>query len=122
MKFIVHSIKSYKVGGKMNISGIEIFQGNKIEILEAAIKNVNHQLELLWKIAFENAIFKITFYNVSRLRLGEWSAPVEVHGFEMINHSQNGWEKDSTYEIRDFEDDRVHFFCERYKIEECVGK
>lgn len=106
----------------MNISGIEIFQGNKIEILEAAIKNVNHQLELLWKIAFENAIFKITFYNVSRLRLGEWSVPVEVHGFEMINHSQNGWEKDSTYEIRDFEDDRVHFFCERYNLEACIGE
>lgn len=102
----------------MNIGQAEVFQGNKIEILEMILKNVDNQLELSWKIYFENAIFRITFYNVSRFRVGEWSIPLEVHGFEIINHSQNGCEKDSTYEIRDFEDDRVNFFCECFKMDE----
>ena len=74
------------------------------------LKNFDSKLELSWKIKFENEVFRITFYNVSRFRMGELSVPLEVHGLEIINHSQ--WEKDSRYEIRDFEDDRVKFFCE----------
>ncbi len=81
----------------------EIFQGNRIEVLEMVLKN---------------AVYQITFFNVSRFRIGEVSAPLEIHGFEMVDHSQNGWEKDSTYEIRDFEDDRVGFFGECFKMTE----
>ena len=102
----------------MNTEKVEFFQGNKIEILEMVLKNVDNQLELSWKIYFENAVFWITFSNVSRFRIGEVSTPLEIHGFEIINHSQNGWEKDSKYEIRDFEDDRVNFFCEDFKMDE----
>jgi len=102
----------------MSIGQIEAFNGEKIEILEISLKNVEDQLELVCKIYFENLIFRITFYNVSRFRIGEFSIPLEVHGFEIINHSQNGWEKDSSYEIRDFEDDRVHFFCESFMMHE----
>ena len=101
----------------MKIGQIEVFKGEKIEILEMRLKNVEDQLELAWKIYFENSIFRITFYNVSRFRVGELSVPLEVHGFEIINHSQNGWEKDSTYEIHDFEDDRIHFFCESFTMD-----
>ena len=75
------------------------------------LKNSDDQLELLWKTFFENAIFRITFYNVSRFRIGELSMPLEVHRFEIINHSKNGWEEDSKYEICDFEDDHVNFFA-----------
>ena len=100
----------------MDMGQTEVFQGNKIEILEMVLKNENGKLDLSWEICFENAVFRIVFYNVSRFRFGELSAPLEVHGFEIINHSQNGWGKDSTYEIRDFEDDRVNFFCESFKM------
>jgi len=102
----------------MNMGKAEIYQGNKIEILEMVLKNVDNQLELSWKIYFENAVHWMTFSNVSRFRIGEVSIPLEIRGFELISHSQNGWEKDSTYEIRDFEDDRVNFFCECLRIDE----
>ena len=49
----------------MNTGKIEVFQGKKIEILEIILKNVDNQLELSWKIFFENAIFSMIFYNVS---------------------------------------------------------
>lgn len=102
----------------MNIENVGIFHGNTIKILEMVLENDNNQLELSWKIYIENKVFFITFYNVSRFRIGELSIPLEIHGFEIINHSQNAWEKDSAYEIRDFEDDCVHFFCEYFKINE----
>ena len=102
----------------MNLGKAEIFQGNHIEILELVLKCVNNRLNLSWKIYFENTIFQITFCNVSRFRIGEVSVPLEIHGFEIINHSQNGWGNDSTYEIRDFEDNRINFFCEYFKLDE----
>ena len=101
----------------MNMEKAKMIQGNKIEISEMILKNVDNQLELSWKICFEKAVCRITFSNVSRFRIGEVSLLLEIHGFEIINHSQNGWEKDSTYEIRDFEDDHVHFFCECFKMD-----
>lgn len=102
----------------MNIGRTEVFQGDRIEILEMILKNVDNQLNLSWKIYFQYAIFRITFYNISRFSVRELSAPFDVHGFEIIDHSQDGWEKDSTYEIRDFEDARVNFFCEYFKMDE----
>lgn len=102
----------------MSMGKAEVFQGNKIEILEMVLKNVDNQLELSWKTYFENTVRWMTFFNVSRFRIGEVSIPLEIRGFEMISHSQNGWEKDSTFEVRDFEDDRVNFFCECFKIDE----
>lgn len=102
----------------MNIHQMEIFQGNEIEILEMLLKNVDEHLELSWKIYFEKVIYRITFYNVSRVKVRELSSPVVVWGFEIIDHSQNDWEKDSKYEIRDFEDDCINFFCESFEINE----
>ena len=102
----------------MNRRQIDIFQKNRIEIFEMILTNANNQLELLWKFRYETVVHKITFYNVSRFSIRDLSIPLEVHGIEIIDHSQNGWEKDSTYEICDFEDDRVHFFCEYFKMDE----
>ncbi len=102
----------------MEIRQVEFFQGKSFEIVEMILKNIDNQLELIWKICFENEIFMITFYNVSSFRVSEVSNPIVIQGFEIINNSPNGWEKDFTYEIRDFEDDRVNFFCEHFKLGE----
>lgn len=102
----------------MNMEQTEFLQGNTIEISEMLLKNVDNQLVLSWKIYFENVVYRITFYNVSRFSVGDWSRPVEIHGFEIIDHSKDGWGKASRYEIRDFEDGRVRFFCESIKMDE----
>ena len=96
---------------------VETLQGKRIEILEMILKNMDDQLEVTCKIHFEHSVFLITFFNVSRFRIGEVSAPIEIHGFEIIDHSKDGWGQDSTYEIHDFEDDYVRFFCEYFTIE-----
>ncbi len=49
--------------------------------------------------------------------MGAVSAPIEIEGFEIFDHSKDGWERDSTYEIRDFEDDTIHFLCEYFSME-----
>ena len=93
----------------------ELLQGNKIEILEMVLKQTDGQLVLSLKIRMEEKVFRMTFYHVSQFRIGKVSVPLEIHGFEIINHAQNGWEKDSTYEIRDFEEDHINFFASIFK-------
>ena len=105
----------------MNIGQIEPFQG-EIKILEMILKNDENQLEFSFKLYFKEKVYIMTFYNVSRLRVEDFSAPLEVHGFEIANHSQNGWEKDSKYEIRDYEDNRINFFCEHCTIQSADSK
>jgi len=84
----------------MEIIQTGIFQGKMIEISEMILSNTDNQLDMSWKIYFENAIYKITFYNVSRLRMENLSAPLQIQDFEIINHSQNGWE-DATTQYQD---------------------
>ena len=52
----------------MDTEKTEILQGKKIEILEMALKQMDGQLVLSWKISFENTVFRMTFSNVSRFR------------------------------------------------------
>lgn len=101
-----------------NIEHAKIFQGNTIEILKILLKIEDNQLVMSWEICLEYVIYRITFYNVSRFKLGVISMPLEIHGLEIYNHYQNGWEKDSAYEIHDLEDDKVKFYCEFFKIDE----
>ena len=95
----------------MNCDWINEIQGKTISILDMIITNEGNQLRLLCRIFFNNKTFCITFYNVSRLRMGIISAPFEIHGLEIINHAKSGWEQESVYEIRDFEDECINFFC-----------
>ena len=100
----------------MNIEKIEVFKGNKIELIEMIITTEDNQLCLFWKTTFKDRIVQLKFFNVSRFRMGEISAPLEIHGFDIINHSQKGWENESKYEICDYEDNRVNFFCEKFEL------
>ena len=95
---------------------LSVIRGKKIQILEFSLFRINDQLELILKIDFNNAILIIRFYNVSDVSIQKLSMPMEIHGFDIIDNKQRGWEKDSRYEIRDFEDASIHFFCENIEI------
>ena len=102
----------------MNEEKIRHIQGKKIEILEMILTNENQRLKLLWKICLNNTILSITFYNVSRLSIESLSSPLEIYGFGFVNHCQKGWDNDSRYEILDYEDERINFYCEFFEIQE----
>lgn len=88
------------------------------KVLEMLLSNSNDQLDLTLKVLVEGQVRTIEFYNVSRLRMEDVSTPFEVYGFEIVCHSRYGWEKESKYEMRDYEDNRISFFCEDFKIDE----
>lgn len=90
-----------------------ILQGEEIEILNLNLTNKNNKLIMVWEIKVASTIRTVTFYNVSMLRICELSAPFIIYGFEIVDRSLSGWQSDTTYEIRDFENGTINFYCEK---------
>lgn len=104
-----------KDGVKMNMDQ-QINIHGKITILEMNLTNLNDKLEVSCRIFLDNIITRIVFNNVSGLRIENFSPPLEVQGFEIINHSQDGYASDSRYEICDYENESINFFCENITL------
>ena len=62
-----------------------------------------------------NAYF-IVFENISNLKLSEISYPFQVCGFEILDYSSRGYQKDSRFFVNDYEDGMISFFCEDFEI------
>ena len=41
---------------------------------------------------------------------------MQISGLEIICNKSKGWERTSNYTIRDFEENRIEFFCEDIEI------
>ena len=63
----------------------------------------------------QNAYF-VVFENISKLNLSEISYPFQICGFEILDYSSRGYQKDSRFFVNDYEDGKLSFFCEKYEI------
>jgi len=67
---------------------------------------------------FDKPMHRITmvFDNVRGLRLDDFEGNgVQVMGFDIHSIGDRGWE-DLNFEVEDYEDGRIHFFCGRVRI------
>lgn len=98
------------------MENIFFLQGKVIFIIEINLVCVNGTMDLLLKVKYSGESYRLIFRNVSRFSIDDLSAPMEVQGFEIVDHSSSGWDKDSRFEIRDFEENKINFYCEEYKL------
>lgn len=63
----------------------------------------------------ENAYF-IVFENVSKLKLSDMSYPFRICGFEILDYSSCGYQRDSRFFAYDYEEGKLSFFCESFEI------
>ena len=100
----------------MEKSEYEFIQGKAIQLMCFSVSDENDELEVVLKVYYSGCSFKLFFYNVSRLFIQNLSIPMIISGFEIICNKEKGWDKDSMYSVRDFEGDRLSFFCEDFEI------
>ena len=67
-------------------------------------------------IAEDQNEYFIVFQNVSRLNLAEIFYPFQICGFEILDYSSRGYQKDSRFFVNDYEDGRLSFYCEGFEI------
>ena len=63
----------------------------------------------------QNAYF-LVFENVSKLNFSEICYPFYISGFEILDYSSRGYQKDVRFFVNDYEDGKLSFFCESFEI------
>lgn len=97
---------------------INIINGKSVFIEEFSLFNKGNSLELLLIIKFLEKKYCAYFYDVSSVSLDDISLPMYIDGFELISNKKKGWDWSSSYEICDFEDDKIHLFCRDFDFYE----
>ena len=59
----------------------------------------------------------LRFLSISDVTLRFPAIPLQICGFEIRDHRADGWDADQRYEISDFEDGALHFFCRKIETE-----
>lgn len=54
----------------------------------------------------------IQFLNVSNICFDGLNRPMIIHGFEIVDNTNLGWEKCGRYHVRDYEDGLISFYCQ----------
>lgn len=94
----------------------ELINGSMLLIDSFAIETFNHQLILSLVARIGSITHHIVFHNVSALHIQDFSYPMQIPGIAVKDRLQEGWQKDVRYEVYDFEDGVLRFFCEKIDI------
>ena len=106
-----------KGGGDMSNNLFSKVDGKAIVIDDFQIEKQDEKLHI--KMTFnsedQNAYF-VVFENISKLNLSEISYPFQICGFEILDYSSRGYQKDCRFFVGDYEDGKLSFFCENFEI------
>lgn len=97
---------------------LERLQGQEIYIESLNLEKQDHKLTLFITVNCKEQTCDLTFRNVSSLNVRDFSYPLQISGFEVIDHLINGWQSDVKYRVHDFEDGILDFYCEEIEISE----
>ncbi|MBE6630419.1 MAG: hypothetical protein E7624_06185 [Ruminococcaceae bacterium] len=67
-------------------------------------------------IAEDHNTYFIVFENVSKLKMSDISYPFQICGFEILDYSSRGYQKDMRFYANDYEDGKISFYCESFEI------
>ena len=91
--------------------------GKSIIVGNFQIDNYNENLHIkITCISEDKNAYFIVFENVSKLQMSDISYPFQICGFEILDYSSRGYQKDSRFFVNDYEDGKLSFFCENFEI------
>jgi len=94
----------------------ETLDGKQLEIVELKIVNDKCKLNMYMWFVCEESLYNAIFYNVSRINITDFSAPMQIGGLEIVSNAGLGWESSSRYMFHDFEESTLNFYFEEYEI------
>ena len=101
----------------MNNNLFSKVDGKSIIIGDFQIEDYNNGLHLkITCISEDQNAYFIVFENISKLKLSETYYPFQICGFEILDYSSRGYQKDCRFFVNDYEDGKLSFFCENFEI------
>ena len=84
--------------------------GKSIIVGDFQIENYNENLHIkITCISEDKNAYFIVFENVSKLKMSDISYPFQICGFEILDYSSRGYQKDSRFFVNDYEDGKLSF-------------
>ncbi len=91
--------------------------GKSIIVYDFSIEHNDEKLAVKMScISEDQNTYDIVFKNVSKLKLSEISYPFQICGFEILDYSSRGYQKDVRFFANDYEDGKFSFYCENFEI------
>ena len=101
----------------MNNNIFSSINGKSIIVCDFLIEHNDENLDVKMSCASEDQnTYCIVFENVSKLKLSDISYPFQICGFEILDYSSRGYQKDSRFFVNDYEDGKLSFYCENFEI------
>ena len=88
-----------------------------VEITDFQLRNENGTRVLTLSFCADGKARTLRFLSVNDVTLRFSHSPMQICGFEIRDHRADGWDADQRYEISDFEDGALHFFCRDIETE-----
>ncbi len=57
------------------------------------------------------------FFNVTNIEISSMGSYIPISGFDIIDHKQDGWMPENRFQVYDYEDDSISFYCESFYFE-----
>lgn len=90
----------YEVEKELNISNL---------MLNIFFKSIVNQQEKLIDL-------EMKFKNVTNFSIQSSNGIINISGFEILDHKEDGWSSENRFEIHDFENNDIHFMCQEFEI------
>ena len=94
----------------------EELQGQSISVHSLSLTDDNGYRTLILQVSCNGKDATVCFENVCRFRCSFEDSETVIHGFEIVDHSTDGWQADACYEVRDYEEDSIAFYCENITV------
>ena len=101
----------------MNNNLFSNIDGKSIIVCDFSIEHNDEKLAVKMSCVSEDQnTYYIVFENVSKLKLLEISYPFQLCGFEIVDYSSRGYQKDIRFFVNDYENGNLSFYCENFEI------
>jgi len=91
-------------------------QENPFEIISMHWGTSQSCAYMNWRIVLLEETYEIHFSGVYDLVLRDVQFPFQIFGFTIDSNTSRGWERAQAFTINDYEDDKIHFYCEAVDV------
>ena len=91
--------------------------GTLLHITEILISEDDKKVNMVITLCVNDKDRILRFENVSSIKMSSFSYPMVIGSMEIVDHKDDGWSIEKRFEVKDYEEGSLSFFCENYTID-----
>ena len=91
--------------------------GTLLHVTENLIFEDDKKVNMVITICEDDKDRILRFENVSSIKMSSFSYQMVIGSMEIVDHKDDGWSIEKRFEVKDYEEGSLSFFCENYTID-----